>query len=258
MGGKNMKKNIIVLIIVSILALVGAFYAAEAVDVPAYLKHSSEKRALEAQNAKTAEAAKEAENICLELTKVSGYKPAFCSLKGINGFSDRLLEEHIKIYVDNVINTNALFKKLKEQNQKSVYAELSMSLGREFTGMKLHELYFSNLGGTQALDKKSDLYKKMCEEYGSFGCWKDDFITMGMTRGEGWVILYRDKQTGIIFNSWVNEYEGGLMIECDPLLVMDVFDHAYVLDFGSDREKYIKVFMDNINWNEVNKRYSKK
>jgi len=177
---------------------------------------------------------------------------------GLKGFSDEMLNNHFKIYQENVKNTNTLFFLLKRKIHEPENVELNRSLNHEFACMRLHELYFSNLGGNGRLDNKSSLYKDICAEFGSFERWKENFTLMGMMRGEGWMILYRDRQTGSLFNMCASDIGGGLLADCTPVLVMDVYEHAYSPDFHLDREKYIAAFMDNVNWEEAGKRYSEK
>ena len=93
--------------------------------------------------------------------------------------------------------------------------------------------------------------------------WEKDFRAMGAMRGIGWVILYHDpnpaSQDGQdrLFNVWVNEHDAGHLAGATPLLVMDVFEHAFVLDYGLNRAGYIDAFMNAIDWNVVEKRLTK-
>ena len=122
--------------------------------------------------------------------------------------------------------------------------------------MRLHEFYFDNLGGKDALDKSAPLYQRIAKDFGSYDAWKKNFIATGLIRGIGWVILYRDPQTGRLFNTWINEHHVGHLAGGAPLLVMDVFEHAYITQYGLDRAKYISAFFDNIDWAKVGKRYN--
>ena len=122
--------------------------------------------------------------------------------------------------------------------------------------MKLHELYFENLGAQTALDRNTAFFQAILKDFGSFEQWKKEFIATGLMRGIGWAILYRDPQNGRLINVWINEHDLGHLAGGDPLLVMDVFEHAYITQYGLDRTKYIGAFFDNINWSEVVKRYN--
>ena len=73
-------------------------------------------------------------------------------------------------------------------------------------------------------------------------------------RGIGWVILYQDNAAGTLFNQWINEHETGHLAGCQPLLIMDVFEHAFMIDYGLKRADYIEAFFKNINWSAVESR----
>ncbi len=182
-------------------------------------------------------------------------------LFGMPGFSDQLLKIHFQLYQGYVKNTNWLLTRLKEldlqdRDQTYEYGALKRRVAWEFDGMRLHELYFDNLGGTALLDKSTQLYQRIVKDFGSFEAWKKGFIATGMIRGIGWVILYRDPQNGRLFNTWVNEHDLGHLAGGTPLLVMDVFEHAYITQYGLDRTKYINAFFANINWEKTLKRYT--
>jgi Fe-Mn family superoxide dismutase len=134
------------------------------------------------------------------------------------------------------------------------YAELKRRLGFEFNGMRLHEYYFENLAGKGALDKSGKLGKKLAEEFGSYEDWEKDFRGTASMRGIGWAILYQDNITGRLINQWINEHETGHPAGCTPLLVLDVFEHAFMLDYGLKRADYIEAFFNNINWSAVEAR----
>ncbi len=181
----------------------------------------------------------------------------FSGLKGIEGFSENLLNTHFKLYEGYVTNTNKLIEILESMKNKSnpEYAELKRRFGWEFNGMRLHELYFSNLSkDKKSLDENSDIYKQIVKDFGSFGNWEEDFKALGSIRGIGWVIVYYDSQNQKLFNTWINEHDLGHLSGTIPLLVMDVFEHAFILDYSLDRASYIKTFMNNINWQIVNSR----
>ena len=180
----------------------------------------------------------------------------FSQLKGMPGFSDQALDLHFTLYQGYVKNTNLLaeeLKKLAEQNQTKTpaYAELKRRFGWEFDGMRLHELYFGNLGGKEPLAPDSPLMKKLAANFGSFDQWAADFKATGGMRGIGWVVLYEDPQSGRLFNTWINEHDLGHLAGGRPLLIMDVFEHAYLPDYGLKRGDYIQAFFDNIDWQTV-------
>src|SRR5262249_27710742 len=130
-------------------------------------------------------------------------------------------------------------------------------LGFEYNGMVLHELYFGNLKAqaTPEPDGKSAFKKAAVECFGSFEAWKNDFVSVGEMRGVGWAICYADQGTGFVSNHWINEHETGHVAGFKPVLVMDVWEHAFLLDYKpADRPKYIEAFFSNLDWNVVEKR----
>lgn len=182
----------------------------------------------------------------------------YSNLIGMPGFSDNLLQMHFKLYQGYVKNANDLLTKLKAMTDTSSYeyGALKRRLGWEFDGMRLHELYFGNLGGTAPLDKKTDLYKALLSQFGSYEKWKADFIATGTIRGIGWALLYLDPIEGRLINVWINEHDTGHLVQGRPILIMDVFEHAYMPQYGLDKAKYIDAFFNNINWDIVSQRYS--
>ncbi len=123
--------------------------------------------------------------------------------------------------------------------------------------MRLHELYFGNMTkGQKGINTNSELFKSVVAEFGSFEFWEKDFRSMGALRGIGWVILYYDSIAKRLFNVWINEHDVGHFAGCIPLLVMDVFEHAFMLDYGFNRADYITAFINAIDWNVVEERFN--
>jgi Fe-Mn family superoxide dismutase len=183
----------------------------------------------------------------------------FNSLIGIKGFSETLLKNHFTLYQGYVTNTNRLMDSLATMLKEGKtgtpeYSELKRRMGFEFNGMRLHEYYFGNLGGSVTLNKSGKLAKRLAEDFGSYEDWEKDFKATGTMRGIGWAILYQDNETGKLFNQWINEHETGHPAGCIPILIMDVFEHAYMTDYGLKRADYIEAFFKNINWNIVENR----
>ena len=180
----------------------------------------------------------------------------YSALIGMKGFSETLLKNHFTLYQGYVTNTNKLWDimtaMLKEgKTGTPEYAELKRRFGFEFNGMRLHEYYFGNLGGKKPADKTGAVAKKLAAAYGSYDGWEQDFKATGAMRGIGWVILYQDNTNGWLFNQWINEHEVGHPAGCAPILVMDVFEHAFMLDYGLKRADYIAAFFQNIDWAAV-------
>ena len=190
------------------------------------------------------------------------YKAKEFKLSGLEGISDKTLEGHFALYNGYVKNTNLLNEQIMEITQKSkpsgtnlAYAELTRHLGFEYGGMVLHEYYFENLAskGSGAASKQlQDAFEK---NFGGFEKWKQAFIAVGEMRGVGWAILYQDPATEKLSNHWIALHQDGVPSGFKPILVMDVWEHAFVLDYTpSGRGKYIEAFFANVNWDAVNQR----
>ncbi|MDH4222855.1 MAG: superoxide dismutase [candidate division Zixibacteria bacterium] len=183
----------------------------------------------------------------------------FDSILGMEGFSDTLLKNHFTLYQGYVTNTNKVYDLLVEMHKAGItsapeYAELKRRFGWEFNGMRLHELYFENLGSKKEIDQPGKLAKKLSEDFGGYQHWESDFKAVASMRGIGWVILYQDNLGGKLFNQWINEHDVGHLAGCTPILVLDVFEHAFLTDYGLKRADYIVSFFKNINWKVVEDR----
>lgn len=184
----------------------------------------------------------------------------YTKLIGMEGFlSETLFKNHLTLYSGYVTNTNKVLDTLdlmlKEgKTATPEYAELKRRLGWEFNGMRLHEYYFENLGGKSALDKAGRLSKGLAESFGSYEVWQTDFKSVGTMRGIGWAVLYQDITNGRLINFWINEHDVSHPAGGNPILIMDVFEHAFMLDYGLKRADYIEAFMRNIAWQAVEAR----
>jgi Fe-Mn family superoxide dismutase len=186
------------------------------------------------------------------------YEPrSFDRLLGTEGFSNVLLNNHFTLYKGYVANTNKLTETLdallKEGKLATPeYAELSRRFGWEFNGMRLHEYYFDNmLKGGSAPDKQSQLGTLISREFGGLDQWEKDFKGTGTMRGIGWTALYYDPAGNHLYNVWINEHDVGHLSGCAPLLIMDVFEHAFITDYQLKRADYIEAFFKAINWKTI-------
>ncbi|MBC7364634.1 MAG: superoxide dismutase [Candidatus Aminicenantes bacterium] len=183
----------------------------------------------------------------------------YSGLIGLPGFSEMLLKNHFALYQGYVNNTNKLMDLLTQivkngQINQPEFAELKRRLGWEWNGMRLHEYYFENLGGKETLSTGSRLYQKISESFGSYELWEKEFKAMGTMRGIGWVALYYDRPADRLINFWINEHDVGHPAGAELLLIMDVFEHAYITDYGLKKADYIEAFFKNINWKAVENR----
>lgn len=184
-------------------------------------------------------------------------------LLGVPGFSEQLLRNHFTLYQGYVSNTNKfadIMAEMLESGKSGTpeYGEIKRRFGWEFNGMRLHELYFGNMkNGGSMLDQDAELRKKIAADLGSFEQWEKDFRATGAMRGIGWTILYHDSHAGRLFNTWVSEHDFGHLSGCHPLLVLDVFEHAYMIDYGLKRADYIEAFFKAIDWQVVGTRFNR-
>lgn len=187
------------------------------------------------------------------------YEPKnYDHLIGTKGFSDALLKNHFTLYQGYVTNANKVADLLKTmQPGTPEYSELKRRFGWEFNGMRLHEFYFGNMTKEQNQPpEKPLLFDEIEKQFGSFEAWEADFKATGAMRGIGWAMLVMDDEFGRLHNVWVNEHDAGHLAGARPLLVMDVFEHAFMLDYGLKRADYITAFWEAIDWDIVDKRFS--
>jgi Fe-Mn family superoxide dismutase len=203
------------------------------------------------------------------MTSDALYKPQQFNLSGLKGISDQTLEMHFKLYEGYVKETNKLTEKISEflkdgkvdQEEMPAYSELTRRMGFEYNGMVLHEYYFSNMKKQGAGDpsRDSQFLKAAAASFGSYDIWKADFVGIGKMRGVGWAICYENPANGRLSNHWITLHEIGNVSGFTPVLVMDVWEHAYLLDYKpADRPKYIEAFFSNIDWDAVEKRLQAK
>lgn len=201
------------------------------------------------------------------MSTTDSYKARQFNLSGLKGISDETLELHFKLYEGYVKETNNLTEKIwqfiqdgkVDQEEMPAYSELTRRLGFEYNGMVLHEYYFENLKkgtGTGAPESSSKFRKATEASFGSYDIWKADFQGIGKMRGVGWAICYENPANNRLSNHWISLHETGNVSGFNPILVMDVWEHAYLLDFKTERPKYIEAFFLNIDWSAVEARVS--
>lgn len=186
----------------------------------------------------------------------------YSGLVGMEGFSEAILKNHFTLYQGYVTNTNKVLDTLDQMLRDGKtglpeFAELKRRLGWEFNGMRLHEYYFENLGGKSGINRDGKLSKKLVADFGSYDAWEKDFKATGTMRGIGWIALYHDNASGRLINFWINEHDVSHPAGCSPILIMDVFEHAFMIDYGLKRADYIEAFFKNINWPVAEARFTK-
>ena len=193
------------------------------------------------------------------------YKTKSFNLHGLQGISDKTIDTHLSLYEGYVKATNALQGRLAQflqdgnvdQEEFPAYSELTRRLGFEFNGMVLHEYYFENLTPQASIkpDSNSAFLQQVEKSFGTYDRWKTDFVSVGKMRGVGWAICFRNPSSGRLSNHWITLHEHGNVAGFQPVLAMDVWEHAFLLDYSpSQRGEYINAFFATVNWRVVDER----
>lgn len=179
---------------------------------------------------------------------------------GLPGLSKDLLAEHLALYKGYVSRSNALLKDLlaaeREGRGGAVVQELRRRLGFEFSGMRVHEWYFEALNGTPAgPTEHHPLQQAIRATWGSFETWWAAFKGTCVMPGIGWAALLQDPATGRLMNAWFQDHENAIPVGAKVLLVVDVWEHAYVKDHGATgRGKYVDAVKPLLHWKTIEAR----
>lgn len=189
------------------------------------------------------------------------YSEQTFSLESVTGLSPKQLEVHLKLYAGYVKNVNAMLAKISEYKKDTethaiALAEITRRFGFEWNGMRLHELYFESLGGNGEITAGA-LADAITTRWGSIDAWKAEFQAMGVMRGIGWVLLVHDQKTNTLHNVWVSDHELGHLAGLPILIAMDVWEHAFMVDYvPAQRSEYIQTFLNNLRWDVIEKRFN--
>lgn len=176
----------------------------------------------------------------------------------LNGISRRQIEEHYTLYQGYVNKTNEIRSRLdtvdksKANQTYSDFRELKVELSFAWNGVKLHELYFENLGGKGGAPT-GDVLRALETNFGSYDRWAEDLKASGMS-ARGWVVTAWDMDDGHIYNYVADAHNMYGIWKAVPLVVLDTYEHAYMIDYGVKRPAYLDAFMKNLNWEPVAKR----
>jgi len=176
----------------------------------------------------------------------------------VKGLSDSQLDQHFTLYKGYVAKLNEIEEKLaaadntKPNYSFNEYCELKRREAVAFNGSFLHELYFENLG---ADDQISEELQKALEAQGGKAKVLADLRAATLC-GPGWAVLTLNRRDGKLHSYFFAEHHLGLPIEQDLLLVLDSWEHAFMVDYGIARAKYVDVILENLKWSEASKRYA--
>jgi superoxide dismutase, Fe-Mn family len=198
----------------------------------------------------------------LAIHKPYEIKPLPFDPKNLRGLSERLIVSHWEnnyggaLKALNVINQRLNDGFLDDAVQPFVYGDLKRDQLLRKGSVVLHELYFANLGGDGK--PKGDILQAIEQDFGSYANWLAEFrkTAQSLFGGSGWVILTLDGHTGKLGNYWGQDHMHSAPLTI-PLLVMDMYEHSYHIDFGAAAAKYVDAFLDNVNWDEVEKRFQR-
>ena len=184
------------------------------------------------------------------------------NLPTLEGISEKQIKVHLGLYEGYVKSTNLIMEKIQAQKAADaesnayVIAELRRRFGFEFDGMRMHEYYFEQLeGATTAMNQNSSLASATTEKYGEQGLVAHIKEVAG-SRGIGWVIVYADPRAGTLHTVFVNDHEVGQLAGLPVILALDLWEHAYMVDYvPAEKKNYIDAFFANLNWSVVEKRF---
>ena len=193
------------------------------------------------------------------------YQPKEFDLSGLTGISDETLEIHFKLYEGYVAETNKINERLIEitsdadvsEDELLDFSSLKRRLGFEYNGMVLHEYYFENMKkqGSADPENRSPFREVAGASFGSYEAWKNDFASVGKMRGIGWAICYFDPATRSLSNHFVELHETNHVAGFRPIVVMDVWEHAWFRDYKpAEKARYIEAFFSNMDWSVVEQR----
>lgn len=177
--------------------------------------------------------------------------------KDLPGLTLKMLQEHFQLYEGYVKKTNEIQKKLAEADKSeangvySYIGELKRQETFAVNGMKLHEVYFGHLGGNGHPPAGGELVEMIAKDFGSLENWKIDMVATGLA-ARGWAITAFDLKDKKLHNYGSDAHNVGAVWGAIPLIVLDVYEHAYFMDYGVNRKDYLESFFKNLDWDFAN------
>jgi Fe-Mn family superoxide dismutase len=188
------------------------------------------------------------------------YEPKVFTIPELDGISRETIDEHIGLYNGYVKHVNLIRDKIAAysndpDNNTYAIGEMQRRLGFEFGGMRNHEYYFSQFEGGHKPLGESTLKTMLGEHWGSIEAWQTRFTTIALTRGVGWAMLYIDRNSQQLVQTWVDEQHLGQLADLNIVLALDMWEHSYMRDYVPSKKKdYIEAFFRNLNWDVVARR----
>lgn len=189
-------------------------------------------------------------------------KPKVFDFSSVKGISKKQLDEHYKLYVGYVSKVNEIWNipyiPADFTNSNATYSKMrSLKLGETYSlgGVKLHNLYFENMTGGNNIPS-GPLANAIKSQFSSYENFISYLTDVGLAM-RGWVNLCIDPLDNKLHIIGSDAHDTGVVWLSYPILTMDVYEHAYFMDFGTDKKKYISTFIQNINWDVLNNRLQK-
>lgn len=192
------------------------------------------------------------------------YQSRTFSFPSLTGLSAKQLEVHVKLYEAYVRHANLILSQIEklstEPTDENIFMvnELRRRFGFEFDGMRMHEYYFEQLeGGAIAADEAGSFANVVAAHYGSWDAFITHVKAVCGTRGIGWTVIYYDATVAAPVAAWVNDHELGQLSGLPILLAIDMWEHAYMVDYvPAEKKTYVEAFLENLNWNVVEGRFA--
>jgi Fe-Mn family superoxide dismutase len=184
------------------------------------------------------------------------------SLPALEGLSEKQIKVHLGLYegyvknVNLIMSTIAAYGQTEDEGGKYAITELRRRFAFEFDGMRMHEYYFEQFEGEKGGDRASALAKAAEEKYGSGENFIKHIKEVAGSRGIGWVVVYADPRAKTIHTVFVNDHELGQLAGLPVLLALDLWEHAFMVDYvPAEKKNYVDAFLENLNWTVVEKRF---
>lgn len=181
----------------------------------------------------------------------------------LEGISEKQIKVHLALYegyvkhVNLIMSTIAAYEKTSDEGGKYAIAEMRRRFAFEFDGMRMHEYYFEQFEGEKGGSPESELALAAAEKYGSGENFIKHIKEVAGSRGTGWVVVYKDPIGKTLHTVFVNDHELGQLSGLPVILALDLWEHAYMVDYvPAEKKNYIDAFFANLNWSVIEKRFA--